>query len=358
MTSHDAATPKPTSHLATRCSACGAQLAYVPGTASLRCAGCGTQVTFERTAAGSAPAQDLAAWAERSAATSTGTVVTMQCEGCGAVTENDSVATTCQFCASHLVSLAGAAGGIAPDAVLPFAITAGAAREKFRRWINHQYFGVKALKNINAEESLVGTYLPYWSVSATTESHFEGQRGIDHEEERSNGVKETVTRWYPRSGSVSGTYDDTFVPGKEVDLNLAVAVGGLKITDFVAYRPEYLAGFSTARYDIDPANAVESAKSRIADQIRGHVNNAIGGDHQKIENIQTAYSAITFRLVLVPVWMATFVFGGKRWPILISGRTGDVFGKIPVNRFKMVATVAAMFAVVVGGVLLAMTVLS
>ena len=32
----------------------------------------------------------------------------MQCEGCGAVTENDSMATTCQFCASHLVALTGA----------------------------------------------------------------------------------------------------------------------------------------------------------------------------------------------------------------------------------------------------------
>lgn len=75
---------------------------------------------------------------------------------------------------------------VAPDAVLPFAITAGAAREKFCRWINHQHFGVKALKNINAEESLLGTHLPYRSVNATTESHFEGQRSVDHEEARSS----------------------------------------------------------------------------------------------------------------------------------------------------------------------------
>lgn len=357
MTSQDASR-EPTGHLMARCPACSAQLAYVPGTASMRCGSCGTEVTFTQGAASTGTGQAYDSWATQDAARVGGTSVTMRCEGCGAVTENDSMSTTCQFCASHLVALTGAPGMVVPDAVLPFAVTPAAAREKFRAWINHQFFGVKALKNINAEESLVGTYLPYWSVSATTESYFEGQRGVDHEEERSNGAKEIVTHWYPRSGSVPGRYEDTIVPGKEVDINLAVAVGGLTMKDFVAYRPEYLAGFSTARYDIDPANAVENAKSKIANQIRGRVNSAIGGDHQKIENIQTAYSDVSFRLVLVPVWMATFVFGGKRWPILISGRTGSVYGKVPVNRFKMFVTTAAMFAVVVGGVLLAMKLFS
>lgn len=355
MTLPDAASPDPSAdHLMTRCPTCSAQLAYVPGTTSLQCGSCGTNLVFEEADIAAGRAYDAWAGEHAAGAATRPATVTMQCEGCGALTDSESVATTCQFCASHLVALSAAPGMVMPDAVLPFAVTAAAAKEKFRRWVGHQFFGVKALKKVNAEESLVGTYLPYWSVSTDTETQWAGKRGVDHEERRSNGGTETTTNWSDQSGTLTRRFDDTFVPGKEQDLDLTVAFSTLKTDDLVAYQPEYLAGFSTARYDIDPTAAVESAKGRVAGQIRGDVKRAIGGDRQKIEHLQTAYSAITFRLVLVPVWMMTFMFAGKRWPIVISGQTGAVYGKFPVNRVKMVLTVAAMFAVVIIATLLFM----
>ena len=121
MTLPDAASPDPSAdHLMTRCPTCSAQLAYVPGTTSLQCGSCGTNLVFEEADIAAGQAYDAWAAEHAAGAATRPATVTMQCEGCGALTDSDSVATTCQFCASHLVALSAAPGMVMPDAVLPF----------------------------------------------------------------------------------------------------------------------------------------------------------------------------------------------------------------------------------------------
>lgn len=346
--------PRPSDILSTACTTCRSQLSYRPGTTSLVCDSCGTQVALAPPVTTAITHSGYDVWTTTNAGRQVASLgpVTMKCEGCGAVTDAESLGTRCQFCASNLVALTSPGGLVVPDAIVPFKVDAATAHEKFRTWVGHQFFGVKELKDVRAAESLVGTYLPYWTVSADSSTEYSGQRGVDHVERRTDGTPETRTSWSRQAGTVQRRFDDMFIPGKEPDEFQRVAFSTLSSEQLVAYRPEYLAGFTSARYEIDPAQAVEDAKSRMSTLVRSDVKRAIGGDQQRIDDLRTAYSSVVFRLVLVPMWMATFMFAGRRWPVYIDGRTGAVYGRYPVNRLKMALFVAAMFAVVILAVLL------
>ena len=342
--------------LRTTCPTCGAQLAYRPGTTSLGCESCGTVVAITPHEQGDVASSDYNTWAASNAGRTVASLgpVTMRCEGCGAVTDAESIGTRCQFCASNLVALTSPGGTVAPDAVVPFAVDAHTAREKFRRWAGHQPFGVKELKDVRAAESLVGTYLPYWTVSASASTEYDGQRGVNHVERQSDGGTRTITNWSRRTGRVERRFEDVFIPGREPDEFQRVALSNLSAAQLVPYRPEYLAGFSTARYEIDPADAVADATSRMSSLVTGDVRRELGGDQQRIDEVRTSYSSVTFRLVLVPMWIATFMFAGRRWSVYVDARTGAVYGRYPINRLKQALAVAAMFAVVVAAVVLFM----
>jgi hypothetical protein len=71
----------------------------------------------------------------------------------------------------------------------------------------------------------------------------------------------------------------------------------------------------------------------------------IGGDEQRVTSVDTRYSDITFKLVLLPVWIACYLHGGRTWQVLINGRTGEVIGQRPYSAIKIAIAVAVATAV-------------
>ena len=70
-----------------------------------------------------------------------------------------------------------------------------------------------------------------------------------------------------------------------------------------------------------------SLNSVIQDDIRRD----IGGDHQQISNMNTDYSNITFKHLLVPVYASAYKFNNKVYQVVINGRTGEVQGERPYS---------------------------
>ncbi|MFG2954813.1 hypothetical protein ACGF5O_13900 [Streptomyces sp. NPDC048291] len=64
-------------------------------------------------------------------------------------------------------------------------------------------------------------------------------------------------------------------------------------------------------------------------------NRDIGGDEQRLHSVPTAYSAaLTYKLVLLPVWFLTCLHAGKAWPVMVNARTGEVIGERPCSALK------------------------
>ena len=71
----------------------------------------------------------------------------------------------------------------------------------------------------------------------------------------------------------------------------------------------------------------------------------IGGDEQRVDHVDTAYHDMTFKLMLLPVWIACYLYAGKTYNILVNGRTGEVAGERPYSAVKIAAAA-------IGGVVL------
>ena len=80
--------------------------------------------------------------------------------------------------------------------------------------------------------------------------------------------------------------------------------------------------------------------------IRSDVTNDIGGDEQRINDVATQYSAITFKHLLLPVYAGAYRFNQKVFQIVVNGRTGEIHGDRPYSYLKIALLVAAIIFVV------------
>ena len=154
-------------------------------------------------------------------------------------------------------------------------------------------------------------------------------------------------RWTPVAGRVARSFDDVLVPASsqvaERDLE---RLGPWPLERAVPFRPEYLAGFSAARYEVEPPAGLDRAKQKMAPVIRNDVERDIGGDERRVGSVRTAYAHVMFKLVLLPLWIATYVYAGKQWQVMVNANTGQVIGRRPYSAGKITLAVIAVLLVV------------
>ena len=350
------------------CVTCGSQVTYVPGTTELRCGACGTvqRIGVE----GTVDEHSYDAWAAlppKPVATIASQV--LQCRNCGAETETDDLAGICQFCSGVLVAVTQPEGLVAPEAVVPFEVDTRAANQAFGTWVRSRRFAPSALKKVGSTESIRGTYIPHWTYDAQTDTDYDGQRG-DHyyvtqtrtvSDGRGGTRTETYqqqrTRWRDARGRVARAFDDVLVPASHrLDAETLAKMGPWTLARARAFQPEFLAGYSALRYDVDPDTGLGLAKSQMGQVIEGDVKADIGGDVQRIDVMEVRYAATMFKLMLLPLWIASYVFAGTTFQVLVNANTGEVVGDRPYSKVKIALAVLAglvVVAAIVAGIVLA-----
>jgi Zn finger protein HypA/HybF involved in hydrogenase expression len=352
-----AAAGSPVSPLQYQCASCGARVEYAPGTSSLKCPYCGFAQAIAAVDA-AVTEHDYANWAALPVKPRArlGQYV-LQCRQCGAQTQSDDLSGACSFCSAPVVVEVTADDQIAPEGVVPFAVDQRGAQDAVRAWISSRWFAPNRLRKVGGSESMKGTYLPFWTYDAQTESDYAGRRGEHYwvEETYTDDDGETRTRqvqrtaWYPASGHVARFFDDVVVPGSEhLPAGRLEAMGPWETAQAVPYQPEFLSGFRTLRYDVEPDTGLERAKQVMAHQIEDDCRQDIGGDEQVVSSVDTSYSEIMFKLLLMPVWIAAYLYGGKTFQVLVNAHTGQVVGERPYSWVKIFfAALGALVALAV-----------
>ncbi len=344
-----------------KCQQCGANLAYTPGTTELTCAYCGAKNAIAAPA-GPEEIEDSdfeAALAEPAAGSDeTEQIHTVKCKGCGAETtlRPNVAADTCPFCDMALVVGAGETRTrIKPRYLLPFKIDAKAAGAAFRKWIGGLWFAPSRLKlYADNADRLSGVYIPCWTYDSSTTSRYIGERGEDYQEHytvevngRTENRTRTKTRWYPAAGSVDYDFDDVLViASASLPRDKAEALEPWDLPSLVPYDPAYLSGFRSETYQVDLKNGFERAKQIMDPTIRTEIQHDIGGDHQRIHSVQTRYDDITFKHVLLPMWISAFRFNEKVYRFVINARTGEVQGERPWSWVKITFAVLGVLVVI------------
>ena len=94
------------------------------------------------------------------------------------------------------------------------------------------------------------------------------------------------------------------------------------------------------------------AKGQIKDKLKSEIS-SMEKKKRKADSVSkitfnTAYSKVTYKYVLAPIWIANFKFKEKLYNIVINGQTGQIKGEAPVSPIKVaVAIILAIIALIV-----------
>lgn len=354
------------------CAQCGAQLRYAPGQTSLTCDHCGHVQTITpeapRSRARALQELDLArGLRDDLEGADMVEVRTTSCPSCGAVVEISGAthATECPFCATPVVLDTGTQRHIKPQALVPFVLTEPEARKAMVAWMGSLWFAPGTLLEYARKgRALNGVYVPFWTFDADTSSRYSGERGEYYYETRTvqvrvNGKMETRqeqvrhTRWYPASGRVSRDFDDVLVMASHsLPARLGNELTPWDLGALTSYTPEFLAGFQAEGYTVSLADGHGEAKDRMSGIIQNDVRRDIGGDDQRVHDVDTDWTDETFKHILLPVWMAAYKYNGKSYRFLVNGQTGEVQGERPWSVWKIAIVVILVVSLILGGIYL------
>jgi hypothetical protein len=332
-------------------------VAYAPGVEALKCPYCGAVEEIPST-------EDKVDELDFDAAIAVARAPVAQigpheatCRGCGATSQTTALADRCPFCAAPLAPTTPHRDLVAPEAVLPFGFARSAAVDKFRAWLSSRWFAPSDLSALAAEDGVRGVYVPFWTFDCFTRTFYRGERGDAYYVTVSyttvqNGKpvvrtrQERRIRWSPAAGRVERAFDDVLTPAirslpqKDLAKLEPWDLGALK-----PFAPEYVAGHLATRYEVDLAEGFDAAKVLMTEIIEGDCRRDIGGDEQRVHSMKTAWRAITFKHVLLPVWSAAYAYRKKTWRVLINARTGEVVGERPYSFFKIASLVLLVAAI-------------
>jgi DNA-directed RNA polymerase subunit RPC12/RpoP len=337
------------------CRHCGAKLDFDPEARGLKCPYCGfTEVIPEADADQKAEVREhdldefLDRHEEQAGAAIAGHSSQVKCGGCGAVVVlEDRVATEqCPYCGTHLENKPEEVRDlIAPESLLPFAVSDRHAREAFNGWIASLWFAPTELKQLANLGQFGSVYVPFWTYDAMTYTRYTGQRGDDYwdteyyTDAQGNRQSRQVrrTRWYPVSGEVRHFFDDVLIRASQsLPSHLVDHLPPWELKSLEPFRDEFLSGHVTERYSVSLKDGFRQARAVMEDSITGLIHRDIGGDHQQIEWRRTNYVGVTFKHTLLPVWVANYRYRDRLFQVLVNGRTGKVAGDRPWSWWKIV----------------------
>ena len=354
----------PALHISFPCNACGAEMAFDPPTDGMMCPHCGHQRAIETSADARRVAKreirfDRALDAQIPSADFTQTKI-LDCGSCGAQVEWDDTtqATECPFCATALVTGTGEHRQIKPQGVLPFQLTEDAARAAMTAWLGKLWFAPNGLAEYARKgRKMAGLYLPFWTYDAVTATDYKGRRGDEYTTTRTvqrNGKSETETttriRWTPVKGHVAKNFDDVLVIASHaLPEKFRDRVGEFDLNALEPFRADYLAGFGAEAYTVPLDEGFDDAKEIMERAIRKAIRQRIGGDKQQITWMETQHSGVTFKHVLLPIWLAAYSFRGKTYRFMVNARSGHVVGERPWSWVK-IGLALLLAAAVAGGI--------
>lgn len=342
-----------------QCSSCGGNAVYEPSTGTLKCPFCGTETEIETTRENTIEHDFLQALEKEDHSWDDEKRV-FSCENCGAETvlDKDKVADFCSFCGSSHIALSDHHAGIKPALVVPFQISKEEAVEKFKTWMKKRYFAPSKLIQSYEMKNLSGAYIPYWTFDSQTNSSYVVRIGTYYyvtvtrtvmEDGKPKQVTEQVRkiRWRTENGRYQEFFDDVLVKAsRNVASGLIHKIEPFRLNGLIDYKSAYLSGFLAERYSIPLKEGWHDAKGIIDSRIESGIHGQVHGDVVQIVNVATDYKNITYKHILLPIWISSFQFNNKVYRFLVNGQTGKVSGQSPVSIVKVSILVAVILAVI------------
>jgi len=312
------------------CPNCGGHLTVDEQAQQVECRSCG--YSMPRSAARASGAGDalIAALLKRKAKAVHWNVGKrlVKCQECGAehTVPADQMAHRCRFCGSMAVILSDVLGSFdQPEGLIPYRITPEQAMEAVTRQLGSLTERIKGWFDTNKVASSVidGIYVPHWAFDASVE------------------VIQTITSDAGTESNTlqDGMWDVMVCASKSLPLDVVARLGPYELTAVVPYESKWLADVPAQIYAVDFDAAALNAqvfvtrtmKSKYEAEARERSQSydSRGNKQQIFVSVATHIRTMSFRLLLLPVWIAQLTEqDGDHRIALVNGQTGKVaFGK-------------------------------
>jgi hypothetical protein len=326
------------------CPACGAEAQWNPGKQALVCPFCGTESPAELQTRGEDRVivehdlalalrgipDDARGWqAEK---------LSVKCQSCHAISVFDpgKISRSCEFCGSTaLVPYEQVKDAFRPESLLPLKISETQAREIIRAWYGRQWLAPNLFAKKALTDTVRGIYLPYWTFDAQADAQWTADSGTYYYVKQGNKTVRHV-RWTPAAGQLSHWFDDDLVPASlGVDASRLRAVEPFPTDTLVPYDAGYLSGWTVERYQLDLVAAATKSRAQMDARLRAMCGERVPGDTYRNLVVNATYTNQTFKHILAPVWLMSYVHGRTSYQVVVNGVTGTISGGRPWSWIKI-----------------------
>lgn len=261
-----------------------------------------------------------------------------KCSSCLAVPQGETL-EVCPFCeGTELASSGRNKQVLEPKNIIPFTIPQERARKILKRHIRKRNFLFlpNSLLRTTRKDRLRGIFIPVFLIDAFTRSTWAGQAG-----RKVTQNKNTKIVWETSNGYWEHTFDRSLVEAsKGIQMNHFQAIQPYDVFKLVPYDPLYLRDWYTEIYQKNEIDAVKSMDKRIENETKRQSDMRRRGDNFKDFKYARENMLLTFKHVLVPVWIATYQYRGKNFQLMINGQKGYVSGDKPLSMRKIRIAIA------------------
>ncbi len=335
-----------------KCPKCGAEMVFSPKEQRLSCPYCGStkEVNFNRTSSEIALSQLFAQkndeWGEETHV--------FRCNNCGAkeVINRTEIAKACPFCGTTNITQVQELSGLRPNGVVPFAIDDKSACGNVIAWAKKKLFAPRAFKKSVKPEEIKGTYMPAFTFDSNTFTTYTGRLGKYYTRTvKVKGRTETrrELRYFSISGQFSMQFDDVLIQaGTRITQRDLDKLSPFQTNASKQYSSEYLHGYSAQSNERSGETCWEDAKLVIAERVRQQI--LAKYDYDVVDSFipQTSCSDVTFKYVLLPLYVGHCNWKRKVYNFFVNGKNGRVTGKTPVSALRVIIAVVLGLAVVSG----------
>lgn len=274
----------------------------------------------------------------------------LTCEQCGSVSllPVGRTADECPYCGSHrLIESSEKAELIDPQGIGLAQFDEADAVKRLRQWLGRGWFIPDDLRKLALTSKLRPAYYPFWTFDGTLEMSW----SCEVNEGSSNRPQ-----WSSRNGVEYLMFDDELVAGLEALEQVGVSkIGPFELKKLVEFKPEYLAGWTALTYNVPLAKASLIARENVVHRLRQQLHGRIliGEQKRNLRSGGTKWSGVTFKQILLPLWVGSYRYRGRTYLVLINGQTGKVFGDKPKDAVKIIGfTASVLFTLLLFAILL------
>ncbi len=305
------------------CENCGGKLTYMPDGLSLACEYCASKkrtkilksvdeedfVVGISTSSGHLKAEAMQAF---------------ECSACGAIfiILPEVISLTCPHCDSaYSITKTISRQIVPPEGIIPFEISEDQVSRIILKWLK--------INNITKSPHIgkfTGVYLPIWTFDITGSIKWTGEL---YEENKP----------YKVSDQRGVFFDDILIPASNpLPYKFSEIIKDYDPASLVSFSPEYTVNWLAETYKITMGDAAIEARS-VAYQ-KGKKNLIDMGNLKHLNNLQFFSAGLyieAYKLILLSVWIGSYSFSGKEYPVTINGKTGILVGKTPPSTLKKIS---------------------